>query len=105
MECYKVVSSFLRDRGRHGDTAIYRKESVISTERQDYNILNISHIIEYFAAQLYDENCEILIIYIYRPNTQPADVEHFLDCMRTILECCLSESSENILMEDFNFAI
>lgn len=106
LEGYKLVSSFCRLKGRHGGTAIYCKEDLKCTDRQDYNSLSIPNVIECCAASLYMENCKMLIICIYRPNTPPlADVVQFLECLREIFERCLSETSDYILVGDFNLDI
>lgn len=103
---YNLVSSFCRLRGSHGGTAIYSRKELNCTERSDYNLLSIPNVIECSAAQVFLDNRKILIICIYRPNTQPlADVDLFLEKLRTILERCTLERAEFILVGDFNLDI
>lgn len=106
MVSYKLVSSYCRSKGSHGGSAIYSREELNCTERLDYNLLSISNVIECSAAQISLENHKILIVCIYRPNSQPlADVDQFLEKLRTILERCTLEKAELILVGDFNLDI
>lgn len=102
---YKLISGYCRTQGKHGGSAIYSKEKFKCTERTDYSLLSVSNIIECSAAQIYLENYKILIC-IYKPNTQPsADVDQFLEVLRTILEKCTVEKGKFILVGDFNLDI
>ncbi|XP_044766168.1 uncharacterized protein LOC123322291 [Coccinella septempunctata] len=103
---YKLVSSFCRSRGRHGGCAIYIREELKFTERSDYNLISIPNVIECSSAQIHSNNHKILIICVYRPNSQPlADVDLFLEKLKTLLEKCTLERAPFILVGDFNLDI
>ncbi|KAL3269320.1 hypothetical protein HHI36_008392, partial [Cryptolaemus montrouzieri] len=82
LDGYELVSTFYREHGEHGGTAIYGREDYVCTERLDLSSLSVPKVFESSAdpQMILNSTNKIIIVCIYRPETPPlADVEVFLE--------------------------
>ena len=81
---FRLASSYCRQVGEHGGSAIYIKEGLKWKPRKDLEELAEHYIFECSAIQVYLENFKIVLLSIYRNSM--SNVEHFF----LKLESCLS---------------
>lgn len=100
---YRLASVFCREKGSHGGSALYCKESINFKVRYDLEKLSVSNVIECSAIQLISCSEKSIIVCIYRPDTSPlADIDLFFERLMTILNVALRENSKIVVLGDFN---
>lgn len=100
---FNLVSSFCRDSGRHGGTAIYCRFNVEAKEKGNFKLLSVANVFECSAVQINFQNNKIIIVCIYRPNSPPhGDIDIFFEKLTYILEQSLLESMKVVIVGDFN---
>lgn len=103
---YSLGSSFCRERGKHGGSAIFHKADITCVERSDLKSFSVAKVIECSAIQMSLKDNKLIIVCIYRPNTPPlSNVSLFLVKLRHILEICCRQNVRLIITGDFNIDI
>lgn len=98
-----MASSFCREKGKHGGCALYIHNSCTFNERIDITTISVSNIFECSAIQFNLGSTRIIAVCIYR--SPQADVNIFFEKITTILQKCLQEKAEILIMGDFNIDI
>lgn len=99
---YNLVSSYCRNYGEHGGSALFFKDNYPFRTRDDLNNYSIPFIIECCAAQVRLNMRNVIMISVYRPESSAANYDIFLERLSRILSCCLKEKADVILAGDFN---
>lgn len=97
---FKIASSFCRDAGKHGGSAIYLKKGQHFKNREDITSLSKVFVCEVSAAEVVLSGKKLIIICVYRPPS--SDVFDFFDIVEKILEKIIVENCEMCFAGDFN---
>lgn len=97
---FKLATSFCRDEGAHGGSAIFLREDFRSRIRTDVNKLAVTYDFECCACEFTVFNTKITFINIYRaPN---GNFISFLKSLEEAIMVCNVENSIIIISGDFN---
>lgn len=100
LENYSLVSSFCRKiENTHGGSAIFIRKEVSSHERKEAEEVSVEGVIECCASEIQIGNNKIIVVSIYRPDS---DFDLFLDRLECILKKYVDEKKMIIMGGDFN---
>ena len=100
---FRLASSYCRQVGEHGGSAIYIKEGLKWKPRKDLEELAEHYIFECSAIQVYLENFKIVLLSIYRNSM--SNVEHFFLKLESCLSILVNENVTVFIAGDFNVNI
>lgn len=99
---YELISSYCRNEGEHGGSAVYAKSGMQGRPRNDLTDSSVYKTIECAAAEFKLFNMKIIVLCIYRPDTV-SDI--FLHKLEEILLKIIQEKCLIFIAGDFNIDI
>lgn len=100
---YVLVSSYCREKGKHGGCAIFLEKGMQYSHRKDFKNLSVIGCFECCVSQIMIDSEKYLIICIYRPNSYPlSNVDIFFERFISVLDGCQVENVKVIISGDFN---
>lgn len=100
---YNLVSSFCRNHGEHGGSAIYVREDIVGKSRDDLTSVSFPRIFECAAYECKTEHSTFVVLSIYRPETGlKCDLDDFFERFSTVLETLCEQGTKCVIAGDFN---